>query len=110
MGSTTSSDDSRMAPFLLLGGSFVLIAALLIFSGQEEVTPEKVPPRIPGGGSVGALVPGAPLPGDLQNGAGLPDGPSVTIVETVRDTLHLLPLDRNNPEVYDPPVRVRKPT
>ena len=112
----TSSGESHSSPLLLLGGALVLMAALLAFSGGEDGEQcaeadgkTTIKDLGGGGGGAGAFIPGAPLPMGFQNGAGIPDGPGSTVIEDVRDTLYRMPLNRNDPELYNPPVPVRKP-
>ena len=108
--------EPQSRPLLLLGGALVLMAVLMVFSGSEsdqQASNSDSSPTIKdlggGRGGAGAFVPGAPLPMGLQNGAGLPSGPGCSVVEDVRDTLYRLPLNRNDPELYDPPTRTRTP-
>ncbi len=112
----SSANEPQSKPLLLLGGALVVMAVLLAFSGSgddEQAANSGSAPTIKdlggGRGGAGAFVPGAPLPAGFQNGAGLPSGPGCSVVEDVRDTLYRLPLNRNDPELYNPPVRTRKP-
>ena len=112
----TPAGESHSSPFLLLGGALVLIAGLLAFSGSVDeeqcVEPDgktTIKDLGGGGGGAGAFIPGAPLPAGFQNGGGIPDGPGMGTIETVRDTLRLNPINQNNPELYNHPVPVRKP-
>ncbi len=110
------AQETQSRPLLLLGGSLVLMAVLMAFSGSEtdeQAANSGSSPTIKdlggGRGGAGAFVPGAPLPAGLQNGGGLPSGPGCSVIEDVRDTLYRLPLNRNDPELYNPPVRTRAP-
>ena len=95
------TQDDGANPLMVLGLTILLVVGLLAFSGAlgggaEE--PREV--RIRGGGGV-TLVPGAPVDGVVNSP--VPNGPSVTIIEDVRDTMNRLPLDRNNPKGWTNP-------
>jgi hypothetical protein len=105
--------EREARPLLLLFLTFLLVGGLLILSGiLEEDDPPPAQARSPdasgggrGGGGAGIFVPGAPV-GGYEGGSPLPDGgPAVTIIQDVRETMRRLPLDRNNPETYDPRPR-----
>ena len=96
-------------PGWLLSGTVAFMAFLLVLSGVldgDSETEDRSGISLPGegGGGAGTLVPGAPLQ-NLPGGSPVPDGPGTGIIQDVRETLYRLPLDRNNPETYDPPVR-----
>lgn len=100
--------ESKATPMLLAGGAILFIAILVLVSGGEHAERAKadLDPTSAGSGRGGAvsLVPGAPV-GVGAGGSPVPDAPPMTIIEDIRETLHRLPLDRNNPEKYDPPPR-----
>ena len=103
--------DGNLRPLMLLGGSVLFVAALLIADGMiGKEKPEERNVNLPGGGAV-SLFPGAPLP-NLPGGSPVPDGgPSVTIIQDVRETMNRLPLDRNTPpgaEPYRPRISTPK--
>ncbi len=111
-----ATGEGSTSPLMLLGGSIVLIVLLLAFSsGDVDDSAKTTDGRTTikdlrgGGGGVGAFIPGGPAPNDLQGGGRFSGGPSVDTVETVRDMMGRLPRNRNDPELYNPPIRVRTP-
>ena len=102
--------QSNTTPLFLAGGALLFIAILLLVSGGQSAndTETEILPTSDGGGGGGSvsMIPGAPVPVGA-GGSPIPGAPPVTIIQDVRETLHRLPLDRNNPEKYDPPPRPR---
>lgn len=98
------SDDTAR-PLMLLGLTILLVVGLLAFAGGRGDGDGSARRTLPGGG-MAPLVPGAPIDGVINDP--VPGGPPVTIIQDVRETLHRLPLDRNNPQGWSNPVP--KPT
>lgn len=103
------TEQSQANPLLYVCLAFLLMGFLfglsMIFTGGEEAR-EPAPPVGSGGGGGGIqhLFPGAPVTGISP----VPQGPAITVVEDVRETLNRLPLDRNNPQGWSNPG-VKKP-
>jgi hypothetical protein len=90
--------------FLLMG---FLFGVSMIVSGGSEAEDPAAPNASGGGGAY-------PLPifphSPVNTNSPVPNGPAVTIVEDVRETMHRLPLDRNNPKGWsNPSVKKKKP-
>ncbi len=104
---TDVDPEEGTRPLLLIGLTAVFVAVLLIVSGGEDEGKARASPRgRPATGGYVPIVPGAPVDG--ITGSPIKDAPPVTIIDDVRETLHRLPLDRNNPPDVPPPPK-RKP-
>jgi len=94
------------APIAWLGFCVLTIGVLLV--GARIVGEPEAPPVTGDDGGGGGyqpipLLPNTPIT-ELPGGSPVPDGgPSVTIIQDVRETLERLPLDRNNPKGWTNP-------
>ena len=92
--------------FLLMG--FLFGVSMIVSGDAGDAGPASATGGEGGGGG------GYPLPlfphSPVNTNSPVPDGPAVTIVQDVRETMHRLPLDRNNPKGWSNPSVKKKPT